>query len=148
LDTSTAQASVPECGGARLLAAEHGVEHGRVAAFLQRAELLAAPADHRRGGRHHAGEQALLAVRREGHLEGALLGHGGQRVELELEPLRIVGAHVHRQRLGHRRQAARLLGAVDPDLEGQRLAEQPMSGPASAGSRRRRARTRRADAGS
>ena len=110
--------------GARLLAAEHRVEHRRRAAFLQRAELLAAPADHRGGGGDHAGKAPTLAGRREGHVEGALLGHRRQRVELELEPARVVGTHVHRQRLGQRRQPARLLGAVEPDLEGQRLAEQ------------------------
>ena len=60
------------------------------------------------------------------------------------EPGRVVGAHVHRQRLGHRTQAARLLGAVDPDLERLHAASaRPRRPPAV---RRRRARSRRTDA--
>jgi len=34
----------------------------------------------------------------------------------------VVGAHVHGQRLGERAEAARLLAAVDPHLEGVRRA--------------------------
>ena len=58
-------------------------------------------------------------MRREGHLERALAHGAGQGVELQLEPAAVVGAHVHRQGLGHRTQAARLVGAVDPDFEGE-----------------------------
>jgi hypothetical protein len=88
-----------------------------VVVLRQRAQLFAAPADHGRGGRHHAGEQAPLAVRRERHVERPLFGHGGQRVQLQLQPGGVVGTQVHRQRLGQRTQAARLFGAVDPHLE-------------------------------
>ena len=41
----------------------------------------------------------------------------GQGLKLEFEPGAIVGAHVHRQRLGDGTEAARLRRAIDPDLE-------------------------------
>ena len=106
--------------GAGLVAAEHRVEHRcrALACWVgQGLELLAAPPDDRCGGRHHAGEHAGFAERRERHLEAALLRHRGQRIELELQPGRVVGAQVHRQGLGQRAQPARLLGAIHPDLE-------------------------------
>mmetsp|Transcript_6986 Transcript_6986/g.29667 ORF Transcript_6986/g.29667 Transcript_6986/m.29667 type:complete len:469 (+) Transcript_6986:195-1601(+) len=111
--------------GAGLVAAEHRVDHRCGPALGQRTKLLAAPADDgsRRGD--DAGEEALFAARRHGHLEGALLGHGGQRVELEAQPRGVVGAQVGGQGLGQGRQPARLLGAVDPHLERQVAAEQP-----------------------
>ena len=40
-----------------------------------------------------------------------------EHVELHREPGAVLGAHVHRQRLGDGAQPARLLGAVDPDFE-------------------------------
>ena len=109
--------------GEGFVAAEHGVHHRCRQGFghgAQGLELLAAPADDRRGRRDDARKHAQFAMRRKRHLERALLGHGGQRVELELQPGRVVGAQVHRQRFGQCPQAARLLGAVDPDLEGLR----------------------------
>ena len=60
---------------------------------------------------------AHLAVGRERHLQRLLVAGARERVELQLEPAAVVGAHVHRQRLGDRAEAARLLVAVDPGLE-------------------------------
>ena len=70
------------------------------------------------------GRPADFAVGRKRHLQRLLVAGARQRVELELEPAAIVGAHVHRQRLGDRAEAARLLVAVDPGLEGH--AAQPL----------------------
>ncbi|UUZ70642.1 hypothetical protein LP416_01515 [Polaromonas sp. P2-4] len=55
-------------------------------------------------------------------ISNALFGHGGQCVELELQPCRVVGAQVHRQRFGQRAQAARLFGPIHPDFKGLRRA--------------------------
>ena len=120
LSTSTAQASVPEVpvrGSSRLnIASSTGVGApaggGSAPSCSQRQRSTAAMAA------TTPGNSRGCAVRRERHLEGTFFGHGGQRVELQRQPGGVVGAQVHRQRLGQRAQAARLLGAVDPDLEG------------------------------
>jgi hypothetical protein len=57
---------------------------------------------------------------REGHVEHLVAAGAREHVELELEPAAVVGAHVHRQRLGDGAQAARLLGAVHPHFERHR----------------------------
>jgi len=57
---------------------------------------IGAPAhDLREGGddRRHAFD---FTQRREGHVERFITACTGQRVELELEPARIIGTHVHR----------------------------------------------------
>jgi hypothetical protein len=65
----------------------------------------------------HRGHALSFAVRREGHLEAFVAGGLGQRFEFERQPAVVVGAHVHRQRLGDGAEAARLLGTVDPGFE-------------------------------
>ncbi len=109
--------------GLRLLAAEHRVDDRCRAPFGRpQAELLAAPADHGRRRGDDSRKAPRLAVGRERHVEGALLLHGRERIELEENPRRIARAQVHRQRLGEGAEPARLLGAVDPDLERRRRA--------------------------
>ena len=58
-------------------------------------------------------------MRGQAHLEGFFTHGAGQGVELELQPAAVVGTHVHRQGLGHRAEAARLVGTVHPHLEGE-----------------------------
>ena len=108
--------------GLRLVAAEHGVDDRRRIVALEGAKLFAAVADDLGHRRDHAGHQLLFAVRRERHVVGFVADGLGQHVELELEPAAIVGAHVHRQRLGDGTEAARLIGAIDPDFERHFLA--------------------------
>ena len=57
---------------------------------------------------------------RQREVEGIVARGLGKRFQLELQPARIVGAHVHRQGLGERADPARLLGAVDPHFESVR----------------------------
>jgi hypothetical protein len=66
------------------MASSTGGGHGLSLLAWQGFELLAAPADHGGGGRHHAREQAALAMGREGHVECVLFSHRGEYVELEL----------------------------------------------------------------
>ena len=73
-----------------------------------------------REGRNDAALPLPVASRRHRNREALLVARLGERVELHLEPGAILAAHVHRQRLRDRAEAARLLGAVDPDLEGHR----------------------------
>ena len=103
--------------GARLVHAEHVVQHRRARRTLERAQPLAAPADHLRHRGNHAGNLAHLAVRRETHLERIVADGAREGVELHAQPFAIVRAHVHGERLGHGAEPARLLASVDPHLE-------------------------------
>ena len=104
--------------GLGFVAAEHAVDDGRGFGAFQRAELFAAVAHHLGQGRDHARDELPLAVGRQRQFEGVVVRRSRQGVELELEPGLVVGAHVHRQGLGHGADAARLFGAIDPDFEG------------------------------
>ena len=110
--------------GLRLLRAHQRVDHRRLAGAVvgERAELVAAIADQLRESRHEARHADLAPVGRHRHLEAVVAARLLQGGELHVQPRAIVGAHVHRQRLGDGAQAARLLGAVDPHLEGIGLA--------------------------
>ena len=88
--------------------------------IAERAQLVATLMHDPREGRDHAAHPHRLAGGRKRNLEALLVARFGQRIELHFQPGAVFRAHVHRQRLGDRSQAARLLGTVDPDLERHR----------------------------
>ena len=103
--------------GSGFFEAEQGIEYRGRSFVGEGAELFAAVAHDLGEGRDHAGDEFFLAMRREGEFKGFFAHGQGEGVELEFEPGMVVGAHVHRQCFGDRAQAARLIRAVDPDLE-------------------------------
>ena len=107
--------------GLWFLGAEQGILDRRRAITAQCTELLDTPADDLRHRRDDRGYALALAMRRQRHVEGFARGLG-KRIELHLEPGEVIGAHVHRQRLGDGAQTARFGRAVGPYLERPRAA--------------------------
>ena len=93
--------------------------HRRRAFVLEGAELFDAVPDHLRHGGDDRRHALALAVRRERHVEGFAAGVLASAFELELQPGVVVGAHVHRQRLGDGAEAARLAGPLTQTSNGQ-----------------------------